>query len=389
MERTGALHRHPDKSIWHDAGKNSTLSPMIAFVTKNEEQWTDFLSRQRFRPFLQSWTMGEVYREVGQEPHRIIVTNAEGETQAICAAYTVDAKRGKHLILPYGPLIAEHLTEEEQKEVMTVILEMCSTIGTSEGCSFLRMSPFWQKEKPIPCPHRSSPLHLLAEHVWYLPLTENDRWSIDQKNYTDLGSSRKPEEMIMLCRKTTRNLIGRAKRDGVTIRRSNCPMEDLEKHFIRLHDETRKRHGFTPYSNAFFRAQVRHCSAKNECTIYLADYEGEVISASIHMHAFGETSYHHGASASAFSKIPASYLLQWTAIEDAIARGDAIYNFWGIAPMNNGELCAQHPFAGVTLFKTGFGGALLNLPHCIDIPLSKKYYLTYLFEHVRKWRRGF
>jgi lipid II:glycine glycyltransferase (peptidoglycan interpeptide bridge formation enzyme) len=50
---------------------------------------------------------------------------------------------------------------------------------------------------------------------------------------------------------------------------------------------------------------------------------------------------------------------------------------------------SRHPFAGVTLFKTGFGGQLLNLIHCQDIPISKKYYLTWGFEMVRKWKRGF
>jgi lipid II:glycine glycyltransferase (peptidoglycan interpeptide bridge formation enzyme) len=113
------------------------------------------------------------------------------------------------------------------------------------------------------------------------------------------------------------------------------------------------------------------------------------------MHLGGETSYHHGASSFAHHKIPASYLLQWTAIRDALARGDSVYNFWGIAPMVTSPEGQQtienprHPFAGVTLFKTGFGGTLLNLQHCIDLPLSATYHLTRAFEHARKWKRGF
>ena len=102
-----------------------------------------------------------------------------------------------------------------------------------------------------------------------------------------------------------------------------------------------------------------------------------------------------GASSSRHQKIPASYLLQWTAIKDALRRGDHVYNFWGIAPRiagPDGELSIAnpgHPFAGVTLFKTGFGGESLTLHPCIDIPLKRSYYLTRGFEYVRKWRRGF
>ena len=102
----------------------------------------------------------------------------------------------------------------------------------------------------------------------------------------------------------------------------------------------------------------------------------------------GETSYHHGASTLKYPKIPASYLLQWTAIRDALRRGDRVYNFWGIAPAQSTG-STKHPFAGVTTFKTGFGGELLELVHCMDLPLSKRYYLTWGIEAIRKWRRGF
>lgn len=203
----------------------------------------------------------------------------------------------------------------------------------------------------------------------------------------------------MSMRKTTRNLIRRAERDGVEVTASSDPVADLET-FINLHDETRKRHGFTPYSNAFFRAQVKHFAANDECTVYLAKHQGQILATSVHMHAFGETSYHHGASVQ--SKVPASYLLQWRAIQDALKRGDHIYNFWGIAPMgdrksevgdqetkNQQPKTKNHPFAGVTLFKTGFGGTSLPLIHCRDLPLTPKYWLTYAFETMRKWKRGF
>ena len=194
--------------------------------------------------------------------------------------------------------------------------------------------------------------------------------------------------MLKNMRKNTRNLIRRAEKEGVTIERSEDPLNDLST-FITLHEETRKRHSFTPYTNAFFEAQVRHFAPRNECTLYKALYNGEAIAASIHMHAFGETSYHHGASTHKFNKIPASYLLQWTAIQDALKRGDHIYSFWGIAPPAEVESAAKHPFAGVTTFKRGFGGQLLHLIHCMDVPVTKKYWLTRGFETVRKWRRGF
>jgi vancomycin resistance protein VanK len=226
-----------------------------------------------------------------------------------------------------------------------------------------------------------SPLHLLAEHLWYLPLVDPDPW-IDSK--TENQQPMAESDIFKNMRATARNLIRRAEKEGVEAVASQDPQRDLPL-FLALHNETRRRHHFTPYTDAFFCAQVAHFSKQRQCTLYLARYQGEVIAASIHMHVGGETSYHHGESTMKYRNITASYLLQWRAIQDALARGDHIYNFWGIAPPN----ASIHPFAGVTLFKTGFGGKSLELVHSMDLPLSKLYHLTRAFELLRKWRRGF
>lgn len=368
-------------------------------ITRATDQtsWDGFLGEQRFSPFLQSWTMGDVYGDLNQTAIRLTVQDGD-RTVGICQAIVVPARRGKHLSVPYGPILTD-------RAALTPLLAELRTQARAHGCSFIRFSPHWPlADQPIP--HTTpAPLHLLAEHLWYLPLREKDPWAdataehrasgavhdLPQHQAGDAGNARSEEDVLKGMRSTARNLIRRAEREGVTIERSTKPLEDVE-HFIRLHDETRKRHHFTPYSNSFFRAQVRRFAPRNQCTVYLAHYQGQVIAASIHMHMGGETSYHHGASSTEHRKIPASYLLQWQALRDARDRGDAIYNFWGIAPTkadSNEPQNPAHPFAGVTLFKTGFGGRLLNLQHCSDLPLSPAYHLTRLVEQVRKWKRGF
>lgn len=355
----------------------------------NAVAWDAYVASQRFRPFLQSWTMGDVYARTNQAPLRFIAEE-HGVVKGVCMALLIPARRGRHLTVPYGPIADDTATSLE-------LLRALCDVARTERCGFVRISPFtpiangglWLEAisagnlRPA-----QSPLHLLAEHVWYLPLMQTDPWS------TTEGAARTEDDLLAGMRKTTRNLVRRAEKDGVTVRASTDPTKDVEA-FIRLHDETRKRHKFTPYTNGFFRAQVECFAPRGECTVYLAEYQGQVIAASIHMHAFGETSYHHGASDSAHNKVPASYLLQWTAIRDALKRGDRVYNFWGIAPMHknsDGDMTIakkNHPFAGVTLFKTGFGGHLLDLQACTDLPLAGSYLFTRWFEILRKWKRGF
>lgn len=343
---------------------------MDIIEANDQTSWDSFLATQTFRPFLQSWTMGEVYRDTNQPPLRLEAKDGN-QTVGICQALVVPARRGRHLSVPYGPIVAS-------ESVIEPMVNALKDLATKHNCTFVRLSPFWPEGQQIK-EAKSAPLHLLAEHIWYIPLQQPNPWETGVD-----GAMRSEEEIMMGMRKTTRNLVRRAAKDGVTIKRSQDPMADLPV-FIELHEETRKRHKFTPYTNAFFEAQVRHFSARNECTMYKAMFEGEVISCSVHMHAFGETSYHHGASTHKHAKIPSSYLLQWTAIQDAIARKDRVYNFWGISP----EGQKKHPFAGVRTFKTGFGGELLPITHCMDVPVHPLYHATRAFETLRKWRRGF
>lgn len=360
-------------------------------ITQGTDQaaWDAFLASQRFSPFLQSWTMGEVYGDLKQTAIRLQVMENDRIT-GICQAIVVPARRGKHLSVPYGPILTDRAAFEP-------LLAELTKIAKEHGCTFIRFSPHRPAGGAGIPGTKPAPMHLLAEHLWYLPLQETDPWEASNSNppihqSTNQPSSPLSDEILLKgMRSTARNLIRRAEKEGVTIERSDRPNEAVE-HFIRLHEETRKRHHFTPYTNTFFRSQVERFSKRKECTVYLAHYQGQVIAASIHMHMGGETSYHHGSSSTEYRKIPASYLLQWQAIKDARDREDAIYNFWGIAPTkpdSNEPLNPTHPFAGVTLFKTGFGGKLLNLQHCSDLPLSPAYRLTRLIEQYRKWKRGF
>jgi len=59
--------------------------------------------------------------------------------------------------------------------------------------------------------------------------------------------------------------------------------------------------------------------------------------------------------------------------------------FWGIAPENR----PKHPWTGLTLFKTGFGGYKEEYLHCQDLPVTLKYWLNYTVEKMRRIKRGY
>jgi lipoprotein-releasing system ATP-binding protein len=49
------------------------MSHLSVSIATDPAAWDAFLETQTYRPFLQSWTMGEVYNAVGQKPIRLTV----------------------------------------------------------------------------------------------------------------------------------------------------------------------------------------------------------------------------------------------------------------------------------------------------------------------------
>ena len=132
-------------------------------------------------------------------------------------------------------------------------------------------------------------------------------------------------------------------------------------------------------------------SKDKEILLFLGKNKGEVVSGAIFIFWQNMCFYHHSGSLSKYNKIPVSYLLQWEAIKEAKNRGCKTYNFWGIAPGIENESDAQksrHPWAGLSLFKMGFGGYKKEYVKTQDFIISSKYWLNYIIEIIRKRKRN-
>ncbi len=220
----------------------------------------------------------------------------------------------------------------------------------------------------------TAPLHTHPEITWELNLEKSE------------------EDLLMNMRKTTRYLIKQGlENEELKIEKSQ-DLKDIEA-FNNLYQKTVNRHHFIPFSlnylknelRAFMRDPSASSQGDGETVIFLAKYRAECLASAIVIYWQGIAFYHQGASSQKYPKVPASYLLQWEAIKEAKRRGCKIYNFWGIAETES----KKHPFWGLTLFKQGFSGSEKAYVKTQDIPLSIKYWLTFVFEVFRKKRRGF
>ena len=100
----------------------------------DSQTWDAFFLSQHWKPFLQSWTMGEVYRSTGQEPLRLEARSGN-EIEGICQAISVPARRGRHLSIPYGPLL-------RRKEALEPLLAELCRYAKEQRCLLLDWKGF-------------------------------------------------------------------------------------------------------------------------------------------------------------------------------------------------------------------------------------------------------
>lgn len=334
--------------------------------------WESFLSQCKEKTFLDSWNWGEFQKKQGEKIWRLGIYDSEQRTMdkeqliAVALVILVKARRGTFLFLPHGP-VTESGFQSPRSSILKSLIDQLKIIVKQEKASFIRIAPIWEKsEKSIKIfkdlGFRNAPIHMHPELTWEL----------------DISSSE--EDLLRGMRKTTRYLIKQAvNNDDIEVIKSQN-INDL-KEFDKIYQKTATRHHFVPFSLDYLEKQFSSFNPDNQIVIYLGKYQGKVVSSAMMVYWQNIGFYHHGASLP--SKMPVSYLMQWEAIKEAKLRQCHKYNFWGIAPDNS----KNHPWAGLSLFKRGFGGYRKDYVKTQDLPLSRSYYLTFAFELLRKKRR--
>lgn len=329
---------------------------------EDKSVWESFVQQQTSPQFMQSWNAGE-HARLQNKPFVRLGLFSGSTLISTCFGEIVRARRGSHLLIPYGPVM-----REATQELLQAWATNLAQWGRKQGLDFIRFCPFLPKtQEHEQALARSglqpAPIHTLAEYIWMLPLHADET------------------SLLAGMSKTTRNLIRRADKEGVRITKST-DQADVDK-FLTLHRATKDRHHFTPYPDQLFKTQVQAYAKDQEVLVFCAYHQDTLIASSIVMYYGSMASYHHGASIP--SKIPAAYALQWAAIREAKNKGCTHYNFWGVTDLSD----TKHPFYGISLFKTRFGGEALPLVMSHDLPLSRKYLFTALIETIRRIRRGF
>ena len=360
---------------------------MIIKEIQNKQIWEDFLEQCKQKTFLQSWIWGEFQNKLGRKIWRFGVFN-NNKLAGIALIIKIVAKRGTFLLCPHGPLLRNGNPKSEARwtrsglsegihpkqiqnskfQILNTLLKELKKISRKEKVSFIRISPIWERNLENEnifqkLGFRNAPIHIHPEASWVLDINNSEH------------------ELLINMRKTTRYLIGRGlKNKDIGIFQSRNIL-DIEK-FSELHEQTAKRLNFTPFALNYLKNEFSCFNNNNQIILFIGKYKGEIAAMSFVIYWSGIGFYHHAVLSLKYRKIPLAYLLQWEAIKQAKKRNCVLYDFWGyVDPKSN------HPWAGPTLFKMGFGGRKVEYIKTQDFILSHKYWFNFLIEKIRKIKR--
>lgn len=303
---------------------------------------------------LQSYEWGEAQEAFGEPIFRVAVS----ENGVIFGVATVIVKtfykNFHYLYCPKGPLFAPTASPETQELLLRAIHEEAQ----KRGSLFLRVAPELQ-EKP----------------QWLSGFQKAEQ-ELEPHETLILDLQKTEEELLSEMKSKTRYNIKLAQKKGVTVA-SGTDKRFLEI-FLKLNQETSQRDKFTVHKDSYYYSQLDALSASGFMKVYVAHAEGKPVAANLVSFFGHRATYMHGASSNEGRNLMPTFALQWEAIKDAKMLGCKEYDFWGITTSED----PKHTWAGITRFKTGFGGTVVKYIGTYDLPYRRV--LATLYRLYRK-----
>lgn len=324
-------------------------------------QWPAVLEVYPEANFLQSPAWGKMNELIG---HKVILETSSSKDQDSqaslywCQMIVKSAKRGRYLEVPGGPLL--NWNDEKTKQL---VFAKIRAVAERENCVFVRVRPQLRVSEINKLGNlglRKAPMHLHAEHTVMLDLTKSE------------------ETLLSEMRRQTRYEVRRAERLGMKVKWSDD--EENYREFHQVQVQTAERQHFIPPDLKTLLAE-REAFGKQARLYTALTADGEPVAYGLILMSGGEAEYFEAASTDLNHKLPGAYALQWQVIKDLKELGIHRYNLWGIAPPNQPE----HRYAGVTTFKKGFGGEIIEFVPAQDLIIKhNKYLVNQAVETIRK-----
>lgn len=316
----------------------------------DQKQWDLWLrNNNQHNSFTQSWAWGDILLAEGKNVERLAVVEGNDVLVQAQVVYSKIIFGWQYAFCPQGPTTSANFKEETYK----VLVEYLK----NKKCIFFRV-------EPNSIPH----------------LTFNIKKTIDINPPATLilDLSKTEEELLAGMHQKTRYNIHLAEKKDLKI--------NNEKNlavFWNLMNQTGNRDKFSLHHKSHYE-KVLASPIVFQLTAYESD---KPVACAVFAH-FGNTfTYLYGASDYAHRDLMAPYLLQWQGIKMGKSLQCKWYDFFGVAPVKDGNYDLKHQYAGVTRFKLGFGGIPQQSVGTWDMVIDSRKYK--LYNLLRKLRRLF
>ncbi len=334
---------------------------------KNKDIWNNFVERNDFEfySFLSSWEWCELQMILWKKVIRFWIYDIKNNLIGLLPFIKNVAKRWTYLFAPHTPLIIKNI---DFFEVLNSINATLKQFAKSENADFIRFnSPvkntIQNKKSFNKLWFINAPMHEHAEDTHILNLKPSE------------------EELLSNMKKEDRYYINRAIKEGVEIVFWNTK-EQIDK-LTTMHIQHSKKIWYHPFSSEFINNL--YIVFLDNITTISARYNWNVESILMTIKFWKTCVYYIATSDIKSPKFSPNYLCQWEAIKSAKNAWCETYNFWWVSPDDN----PKHPISWVSKFKRKFAGYDYSLLHAQDLPITKKYWINFLIENIRRIKRWY
>lgn len=373
----------------------------FGFVSQDYEQ---FIMCHPLNAVSQSQYWGQMQAKVPSRGKYIALACYDEYNTIVGVCTLVRHKMGKNMCYLYahrGPV-----WNPEIPQVFDCILQEMHKIAKEEDAVFVRCDPLlgYQNSEELASHRRFfQDRGFVAAHAQYQPLTT-----------LQIDLTQNEDDIFSQMSQTGRRNIRKGDKAGLDIYVSDNNDTDIQD-FYDLMEETTKRDGFYGHEKTYYQKLLQGLweAQTIDGRLYMAKKDGKLLAAAI-VTMYGNTAiYYYGASSSHMRNLMAPYILHWRIMQDAKAYGCQVYDWLGILPdvfqddwgrafvyMGNETkyfstmdvasawLQNKHPFAGITLFKTRFGGCKQHYVGAFEYVYKPIQYSGLLqAKKMRKWLR--
>jgi peptidoglycan pentaglycine glycine transferase (the first glycine) len=330
--------------------------PFSLELVQEADIWDALVCASPWNAFPQSWNWG-VFQETRGAAIRRFVLKEQGVPLAVCQLLQYKRSFGmSYWVGVRGPVFLP-VAKGREREIFHAFLTQLTGVDFPGYTLFFRFEPMLSAD--------------IGKNIMPIRMVRTSARSPAATRVLSLQKTE--EELLKEMHSKTRYNIRVAQKHGVTVRVGDRA-GDIE-HFLDLTKETSERDAFTPHGDAYLRATYESLVASGMSRLRFAEKDGKILAANMEI-VYGDTlTYLHGASSSHERQAMAPYLLHWEAIQAAKQAGLEHYDLWGCNPELTSSYYYKKSWEGISRFKQGWGGELVELIGTWDLPVNRLFYL--------------